>query len=72
MLIKDNKCIMNIVNIANFYIDLEHWSSYFKKSMLIIIPKSNKPFYDTSKIFWPIVLLNTMEKLIKKVLSNRI
>ena len=40
--------------------------------MLIIISKPNKPSYDTSKIFWLIVLLNIIGKLIEKILSNKI
>jgi len=40
--------------------------------MSIIIPKPNKSLYNTSKIFQPIVLLNMVENLIEKVISNRI
>ena len=49
-LIKNDKCISNIINIANLCIDLSHWLSHFKKSMLIIIPKPNK-FMILSKPF---------------------
>jgi len=38
----------------------------------IIISKPNKTLYDNSKIFWLIVLLNTVGKLIKKVISSRL
>ena len=62
----------NIVNIANTCINLSYWSMHFKKLLSIIIPKSNKSSYNTSKSFWPIVLLNTIRKLIKKAISNRI
>jgi len=72
ILIKDNKYIMNFVNIANSYINLNYSPSHFKKSISIIILKPNKSSYNTSKTFWPIVLLNTVGKLIKKVISNRI
>ena len=71
-LIKDDKCIMNFVNIANSCINLSYWPSHFKKSMSIIILKPNKSSYNTSKTFQPIILLNTVEKLIRKVISNRI
>ena len=40
--------------------------------MLIIIPKPNKPSYDISKIFQPIVLLNIIGKLIEKTISDRL
>ena len=71
-LIKDNKYITNFVKIANSCINLNYWLSYFKKSMSIIIPKPNKSLYNTSKTFQSIVFLNTVGKLIKKVISNRI
>jgi len=38
----------------------------------VIIPKLNKPAYDHSKAFHPIVLLNTLGKLIEKVIAERI
>jgi len=40
--------------------------------MFIIISKSNKSVYNNPKAFCPIVLLNTIEKLIEKVISNKI
>ena len=39
---------------------------------MVIIPKPNKASYDSSKSFRPIILLNTMGKLIKKVISERL
>ena len=71
-IVSNFKCIINIVNIANAYINLSYWTSHFKKSMSIIIPKPNKSLYNNSKIFCPIVLLNTLGKLIKKMISNRL
>ena len=72
ILIKNNKYITNFVKIANSCINLNYWLSYFKKSMSIIIPKPNKSLYNTSKTFQSIVFLNTVGKLIKKFISNRI
>ena len=40
--------------------------------MSIIIPKPNKALYDTPKMFRPIVLLNTLGKLIEKVIRERL
>jgi len=54
------------------YVDFRHWPSHFKKLASIIILKPNKSSYDSPKIFWFIVLLNILEKLIEKVLSNRL
>jgi len=42
------------------------------KSLTIIIPKPNKSLYNTPKTFCPIILLNMIEKLIEKVISNRL
>ena len=49
--IKDNKYLTNIVNIANICIDLGLWPIYFKISLSIIISKSNKITYNSSKMF---------------------
>jgi len=38
----------------------------------MIIPKPGKPAYDTPKAFRPIVLLNTLGKLIEKVVARRL
>ena len=60
------------MNITNIYIDLGHWPSYFKMSTSIIIPKPNKVSYNSLKIFCLIVLLNTLGKLIEKVIGERL
>ena len=39
--------------------------------MFIIIPKPNKPSYNTLNRFHSIILLNMLGKLIKKVISSR-
>jgi len=39
---------------------------------MVIIPKPNKPLYDSPKSFCPIVLLNTIGKLIEKVIGERL
>ena len=70
-IIKNDKCIIKLIDIANIYIDLGYWPSYFKTFMTIIIPKPNKALYDSPKSFHPIVLLNTMGKLFKKMIRER-
>ena len=72
VVVDDNKYLFNIVNITNTYIDLGHWLSYFKMSTLIIISKPNKVSYNSLKIFFSIVLLNTLGKLIEKVIGERL
>ena len=66
--IKDERCLVNIVNITN----IDHWLSYFKILFSIIIPKPNKASYDSPKILCLIILLNTLEKLIKKVIGEKL
>ena len=45
---------------------------YIKESTLVIIPKPNKALYNIPKAFRHIVLLNTIGKLIEKVISHRL
>ena len=70
--LKHEKCLLNIINIANVCINLGHWPNYFKCSSTVIIPKPNKLKYDHPKAFHPIVLLNILEKLIEKVIMERL
>ena len=71
-IVKDNLCLKIIVNIANIYINLGHWPLHFKILLSIIIPKPNKTSYNTSKSLHFIVHLNMLEKLIKKVIRERL
>ncbi|KAF8662812.1 hypothetical protein AX14_006997, partial [Amanita brunnescens Koide BX004] len=48
------------------------WPSYFKDSQSVIIPKPNKPDYSIPKAYRPIALLNTLGKLLTKILANRL
>jgi len=66
------RCISNFVNIVNACINLSFWPSHFKQLTLIIILKPNKPVYNLSKTFCPIILLNILEKLIEKIISKRL
>jgi len=72
IILKDDVCIANVIKIANTCIDLGYWPNHFKRSSMVIIPKPNKLLYDSSKSFRPIVLLNTLGKLIEKVIGERI
>jgi len=71
-IIINDTCLKNFINIANTCINLGHWPSCFKISLSIIIPKPNKASYDSPKVFRSIVLLNTLGKLIEKVISKRL
>ena len=48
------------------------WPSHFKESTSVIIPKPNKPDYTIPKAYRPIALLNTLGKLLTKILANRL
>ena len=72
LIFKDSDCLSKIINIANACINLGHWPKYFKISTTVIIPKPSKPLYNNPKAFHPIVLLNTLGKLIEKVIAERI
>lgn len=63
-------CLKRIINIVDAYFVLGYWSSYFKISTSIIIPKPSKESYDFPKAFRSIALLNMLGKLIKKVISE--
>jgi len=69
-IIKDDSCLLNVINIADACINLGHWPNHFKLSSMVIIPKPNKSSYDNPKAFRPIVLLNTLGKLIEKVIAE--
>jgi hypothetical protein len=56
----------------NACLSLGHWPSHFKESLSVIIPKPGKLSYSTPKLFRPIVLLNTLGKLIEKMLACRL
>jgi len=72
VVIEDNKYLLYIINIANTCINIEHWQSHFKKSSLIIISKLNKMAYNSLEMFCLIILLNILEKLIEKVIGERL
>jgi len=68
--VKNEKYLKNIVNITNICINHQYWPAHFKKSFSIIILKPNKILYDSSKMFQSIILLNTLGKLIEKVIGE--
>jgi len=72
IILKDDECLNSIICIANTCIELGYWLSHFKKSTTVVISKLNKKLYDTFKSFKPIILLNTMNKLIKKLIRERL
>ena len=71
-ILKQDVCLTNIINIADACINLGHWLNYFKCSSTVVIPKPNKLAYDQPKYFCSIMLLNTLGKLIEKVIAERL
>jgi len=69
LIVEDKICLKNIIDITNTCFEVGHWPSYFKSSTTIVIPKLS---YDLPKSFRLIILLNTLGKLIKKVISDRL
>ena len=72
IILKDNDCLNFIVNITNACIEVEYWPLHFKRSTTVVIPKPNKKSYNSAKAFRPIILLNTVGKLIEKVIRERL
>jgi len=72
IILKDDKYLNSIIYIANACIKLGYWPLHFKRSTTVIILKLNKKLYNTLKSFRLITLLNTMGKLIKKVIRERL
>jgi len=70
-IIKNNMCFKRFIDITNTCINLDHWPLHFKTSTTIVIPKPNKESYDLLKAYQSIVLLNTISKLIEKVIGER-
>jgi len=70
VILVNNTCAVGILSLANACLLLHHWPRHFKESVSIIIPKPGKPAYDTPKAFKPIVLLNTLSKLIEKMIAR--
>ncbi|CAA7270660.1 unnamed protein product [Cyclocybe aegerita] len=71
-LLKDKHVLALFIVLANACLRVGHWPCIFKESLLVIVPKPNKPSYAVLKAFRPIVLLITFSKLIEKMIANRI
>ena len=72
IIVKNDTYLSKVINIADACINLGHWPRYFKVSTTVVIPKPNKSSYNNPKAFRPIVLLNTLGKLIEKVIAERL
>ena len=69
---KNTMYLKKIIDIADACFKLGYWPLYFKTLTFIIILKPNKESYNSPKSFISIVLLNTIGKLIEKVIGERL
>ena len=72
IILANNICAVDILSLANACLSLHRWPRHFKESVSVIIPKPGKPAYNTLKAFRPIVLLNTLGKLIEKMVARQL
>ena len=72
VILANNTCAVGILSLANTCLSLHHWPRHFKEFVSVIIPKPDKPAYNTPKAFKPIVLLNTLDKLIEKMIARQL
>ncbi|KAI0992219.1 hypothetical protein K3495_g15967, partial [Podosphaera aphanis] len=61
-----------LAKIFNACLSIGYHPKVFKESTTIVLRKLQKPTYDTPKSYRPIALLNTMGKLLEKLVANRI
>ena len=69
-IIRNVNYICKFFDITNTCIELGHWLSHFKISIMVVIPKPNKAIFDSPKSYQPIVLLNTIGKLFEKMIGE--
>ena len=72
LILANNTYTIDILFLANTCLSLWHWPRHFKELVSVIVPKPDKPVYDTSKAFRPIVLLNMLSKLIEKIITRQL
>ena len=71
-IIRNKDYICKFINITNACINLEYWLSHFKTSIMVVISKPNKATFNSPKLYCPIVLLNTIGKLFKKMIGEHL
>ena len=72
LILASNTYTVDILFLANVCLLLHYWPKHFKELVSVIIPKSGNLVYNTPKVFRPIVLLNTLDKLIEKIITRQL
>ena len=65
-------CDKALVKLFNAIMTSGAWPQEFKEAVSIIIPKPKKDDYSVPKAYWPIALLNTLGKLLTKIVANHL
>jgi hypothetical protein len=60
----------HLILIYNACFVLGHHPVHWKEAKVVAIPKPDKPDYSLPKVHWPILLLETMSKLLKKAVAK--
>jgi hypothetical protein len=61
----------HLVDVFNACFTLGHHPARWKEAKVVAIPKPDKPDYSLPKAHWPILLLETMSKLLEKAVAKR-
>ena len=61
-----------LTSIFQACIDVEYHSKSFREAKIIVLKKMRKSDYISSKVYRSIALLNTMNKILKSIMTNKI
>ncbi|KAF8883984.1 hypothetical protein BD779DRAFT_1387248, partial [Infundibulicybe gibba] len=62
--------VMSLIRLYDSCVQYGVFPDYFKVSLSAILAKPNKPDYSLLKAYRPIALLNTLGKLLEKLIAN--
>ena len=60
------------ISIVQACIDVEYYSIFFREAKTIVLKKVEKSDYTFFKVYRSIALLNTMSKMLKSIMTNKI
>jgi len=59
-----------LAKLFSSYIAIKYHLKPFKDSTIVVLQKPQKPSYTTAKAYQPIALLNTIGKLLKRIVAS--